>query len=110
MSFHDVGRTSLKSRARRSRRLRDLPAQEKLTPKEAFDQISEALRHHEEGRSVLKEESLIKNSTTVPRYGSNGSISTFSRLNDEIVQFQKMVNELSSIIESDVTTPLDQWR
>ena len=113
MSFRDVGRSSLSpkvSRPSQRNRQRDPPPQEHVDPKLAFDQISEALKLHERSRHVLKEKFFMSYSTTVPRYDSLGSLSAFSRLNDEIVQFQKMVNELHLIVDSDVMTPGDQWR
>ena len=115
MSFQDLGKSSLtpkiKPPPRSNNRNRDPPPPKEIpTPKSALDQISEALKHHQRDRNVLKEQSLISHSTTVPRYNSTASLSAFSKLNDEIVQFQKMVNELQRIIECDVMTPEDQWR
>ena len=99
----------VRRRSQRNRH-RDPPPQEHVDPRLAFDQISEALKLHERDRHVLKAKSLMSHSTTVPRYDSLGSLSAFSRLNDEIVQFQKMVNELHLIVDNDVMTPGDQWR
>jgi hypothetical protein len=115
MSFQDLGKSPLAPKirppSRSNNRNRDPPPpKEQPTPKSALDQISEALKHHQRDRNVLKEQSLISHSTTVPRYNSTTCLSAFSKLNDEIVQFQKMVNELQRIIECDVMTPEDQWR
>lgn len=113
MSFRDVGKKSLTPQVRvptRRNRQRDPPPSEQVDPKSALDQISEALTLHKRDRNVMKQKSLTSHSTTVPRYDSLGNLSAFSRLNDEIVQFQKMVNELNLIVDSDVMTPGDQWR
>jgi hypothetical protein len=113
MSFRDVGKTSSTPKVSfppQRNRQRDPAPQEQVDPKLAVDQISEALKLHERDRHVLKEKGLMAHSTTVPRYDSLTSLSAFSRLNDEIVQFQKMVNELHVMVDSDVMTPGDQWR
>ena len=113
MSFQDLGKSSLAPKIRsspKSNRNRDPPPKEQPNPMAALDQISEALMHHQRDRNILKQQSLISHSTTVPRYNSPTCLSAFSKLNDEIVQFQKMVNELQKIIECDVMTPEDQWR
>lgn len=113
MSFRDVGRSSLApiiSSPRRTNKRRNCPPREQPSPSSSLHQIAEALKDHERGRHVLKEQCLISHSTTVPRYNSPSCVSAFSKLNDEIVQFQKMVNELHKVVDSDVMTPEDQWR
>lgn len=81
-------------------------------PASPIDQIAAALQLHDRERSYRSERKLIQQSTTVPRYDIAKSLrmSAFSRLNDEIVQFQKLVNDLQEIVDTDVLTPEDQWR
>ncbi len=86
MSFRDVGKNPLPPKVSlppQKNRQRDPPPPAQVDPKVAVDQISEALKLHERDRNVLKE---------------------------KIVQFQKMVNELHLMVDSDVMTPGDQWR
>lgn len=90
---------------------RDQPPHiEQPSPKSPMDQIAQALEDHRQVHNVRKEKSLISTSTTVPRYSSPSRKSAFSMLNDEIVQFQKLVNDLQRTIDIDVMTPEDQWR
>jgi hypothetical protein len=86
------------------------PPLEHPSPKSPIDQINEAIQHHKQAHNLLKEQSLISLSTTVPRYDNRSRLSAFSKLNDEIVHFQKMVNDLEKIADADIMTPGEQWR
>jgi hypothetical protein len=115
MSFKDVGKkpsaqATLQNISIDFKQNSDPAMSEQISPKLVFDQISEALKHHQQDRNVLKEKSLINHSTTVPRYSSEKNLSAFSKLSDEIVKFQKLTNDLKSVIDQDIMTPEDQWK
>jgi ethanolamine utilization protein EutQ (cupin superfamily) len=114
MSFKDVGRNTSIHALPKSIQIEvnnsDSRILEQISPKLVFDQISEALDHHQQERHVLKEKLLINHATTVPRYNSEKNLSAFSKLSDEIVKFQKLTNDLQAIVNQDMMTPEDQWK
>lgn len=80
------------------------------SPKSLVDQIDGALQDHFQQRSSLKQQYHIEQSNTMERYTTpRKRRSAFSNLNDEIVQFQKVVNDCSKLLPQ-VQTPEEQWR
>jgi len=117
MSFRDVGkrwRSLIERHSPETVVVEQEPQstfKEQPSPKSLVEQIDGALTDHNRGRNVLKEQGLTEQSNTVRRYNTPRKRRTaFSKLNDEIVQFQKMVNELKKGTANDVMTPEDQWR
>ena len=113
MSFQDFGKRSRAVDQRMPKRqspVKRLPSTEQQpSPTLTLDVIEDAIKAHELERNIAKERSFIESSTTVSRY-EHTKRSAFSKLNDEIVQFQKMVTDLQRYVDAEVTTPKDQWR
>mmetsp|Transcript_24411 Transcript_24411/g.36223 ORF Transcript_24411/g.36223 Transcript_24411/m.36223 type:complete len:303 (-) Transcript_24411:227-1135(-) len=116
MSFRDVYRhTSIERQFHEREESRDEKEEpfpdEQPSPDFCVDQINNALHDHKRERNFLKEKGLMEQANTMERYNTPRKRRTaFSNLNDEIVQFQKIVNDLHRATENDVKTPEEQWR
>jgi hypothetical protein len=113
MSFQDFGKRSRAVDHRTPKRpspvKRPPSTEHQPSPTLTLDVIDDAIKAHELERNSAKERSFIESSTTVSRY-EHTKRSAFSKLNDEIVHFQKMVTDIQRYVDAEVTTPEDQWR
>mmetsp|Transcript_22827 Transcript_22827/g.25162 ORF Transcript_22827/g.25162 Transcript_22827/m.25162 type:complete len:149 (+) Transcript_22827:186-632(+) len=116
MSFRDVGRRwrniieNKSSETTIDEKESESKLKEDSLSNSLGEQIDGALIDKNRERQTRKEKELVEQSNTVQRYNTPRKRRTaFSKLNDEIVQFQKMINELKKGMANDVATPESQW-